>query len=312
MPDWIEVASQHIEVRYEKELVSWLIRGFATSDFTPVSLEEEPSAVVQLKRLFERLVAPLQEKLKAAAVRSLVEWSLEAHGPAVLRELLYLVAYTRATEAIDPIRIILDTRVLEELNPEACLRTVQVLIGVLAGFVPLDAAGMCLERLFFSDRFHHRFAAQELVALCEWQPEKHMVYVQEFLEIVAANPTYYRLDWVLAELSRIVGLRRIGRGVERLESPYREQFLELLHSQTQSPVRVLMSEPDGLMLVTNPRLGMELEIAPLDCGDSAFERECIMLCLKLKMREIEREEGAVAFIERCLGIASATSESESL
>ncbi len=247
-----EVFKSFVETSAEEDLSAWLRRGLAMGDFTPIPLSQEPIEEAQIQDLCETLSYDLREKFKAATCLALSAWSPRADGLILLRRLVVVAAYVRESEVVDHIRKIIVDGWLESFGEERKFETLQILIAVSGGFAPLGKVQVLFERLFMSPRLDHRFAAQLFLGLCVCDAERYVEYVPRLLQVIRDAREYFRLDYLLAEMVRVVGLPTIARRFQDIDSRYREDFRRLLCEYEWSPATIRVHPERGVCIAPHP------------------------------------------------------------
>jgi hypothetical protein len=192
----------------------------------------------------------------------------------------------------------LESEILESLKEtsteaeDVYKETLQVLLGVVQGFAPYEGVKIVFERLYFSESFDYRFAAQLFLGLCECSPEQYPRYLPRFLDLQKKYPAYYALEFVVSEMERIVTLARTAANLRWLEPRYQERLLENLCTHKWSPASLVGESFDTLALTLRKSVAIPSQTfgVPIDRG----------MFIKIRVKEIRNDEGPVRFAENAL------------
>ncbi len=159
------------------EVATWLLR-----DDTVVEDIDAAPAPETLLPLFQNLPASGQEQFKAAVVDAIGQWRAGVHSQSTLVRTGNLAYAIGATEAIPVLRaLIVDERVSDDAGNGA--RTVAELISIIARFHAVPQARHTLQRLFWDERFSHRYADEIFLGLCASEPERFPQHLVRYLSI---------------------------------------------------------------------------------------------------------------------------------
>ncbi len=225
-----------IKINSKRNLTLWLLQCCEQMPpiFPELRLQDEPSALSQLQGIFERLEVTDQQKLKAALMQAVTEWTLNAHGTQVLNGLALIAARIRASQVIRYFcKFLKQPSLLENLETSIAL------IGVLRGFAPSEEVESCFRRLLFSGTCEPKFAGQLFLGLCECNPDQYPEYVPYFIDLLEKLPeNYLNLRFTMASFQRTVTLKAIGDRLHLIDRDYRSRFLQLLVGFEWSPAEI--------------------------------------------------------------------------
>jgi hypothetical protein len=296
---------QHILEKSESELSDWILDGFSTSVFDPVYLFDEPSAPIQLQRLYSSINDRLKRKIRNALLLALSKWSLTANKPELLRNLVIFGALIRTPEVIDFIRMINRDQVLLSLSSSQYLDIMGVLIAVVSGFAPLPKAKTVLEDLFTSTQLDFRFAGQLFLGLCACDPESYYKHVPRFLNLINRSLDEFRLDFIFAEFVRVVTLRTIGEHLRNIDHYYQVQFIRYLTEEKWSPALLFPHDRGYFALRANPlfkALGSaymnDTQSFPIGHLEKVDNAEEIRKYYMMVARRMDNQRGDVQYLGR--------------
>jgi hypothetical protein len=275
---------------------NWLLRGFAMRDFSPILLGDEPSYEIQLQVIFEHLTVTGKEKFKAATVQAIAEWLSKAYPTEALVSLVYLAAYVRATDAVDTLRVMIESNSLGGLSDEDYYYAMSALIAALAGFAPAPNVRKFFRRLFLSNSFDHRFAGQLFVGLCECEPDNYTAYVPRLLKLMRKFPEDYVPQYVFREFLRVVTLPIVVAHVRELRHNYMRSLLNHLCVPAGSPVDIGMAQNGNLYLILAKDLNSDIAVRtylPKAIGEDDADA---FLLWETKMDQVKQRGGPTRFL----------------
>lgn len=213
----------------------WKLSPISKEPLYPLAQDgfaNEPAAW-QLRTLFRSYPPKLQDEFRDAVVLAVSNYSLERQGPGVLMKLSWLVADTRALEAIKPLCGLVETDLIANRNQEEFQDSLRAAMGVIVGSAKFDETRNIVKETaerWFVDPTYERYSAMLLNGLCRCSPENYAQYFPRFLDVARMHPDYFDLDFVVAEMIRIVSPQIISEHLDALPLETRE----LLESKFQT------------------------------------------------------------------------------
>lgn len=230
---------QWLAARTVSEVRQWLVRGFRSGDFTPMELEADPSAELQVAGVFKRCDDDTRQKIREALALALGEW-LVADGVQLFKHLLYLASNIRATPVLFVLsgiveRHFLDSRPLDEDEISAWI----IAAGFIAGLSGVTAANELMERLYFDERTPKQVMATLFRGLCAGKPGEFPRYLPRYVDSALESPSYYEADVVLAKLIRSVQLEVFADKLHLMGSEAVHKLILLLSKLPKRPIRIV-------------------------------------------------------------------------
>ncbi|MBI2593478.1 hypothetical protein HYW44_02440 [Candidatus Daviesbacteria bacterium] len=199
------------------QLSGWFLKSFATDNFYPVHMCDDPSAPIQLRGLYLDLDPEVQLKMRTALVDAVCSWRPEEHGNRALSEMAFTTSDIRAAEAVMHfIRVVDDRQIIGDPEDEATSHTWRSVIGVVGGFAPSDEIKEATRRWFYDPTFPPRSMAQVLTALTICAPEEYPAHVTRFLEVEREHPSFYHLKVVLGNVIKHAGVPTVAEHLHEL------------------------------------------------------------------------------------------------
>lgn len=251
-----------------EELKSWLLQ--VISDAGEIELHSEPDIVVELGGLFGASPVATQEKFKGALARAIMEWQRPARSYWLLRDLVFLTARVKATNAAIALAQLLRSKSLwvQSRNVEA-FEVCSASIGTLGGFLPELGGEIsdALEHMFFDPGLEPRLGAQVFNALCRHDRREYPRYLRRYLELRAKVPGYFNDEWVFSFFTDSVSPEIIALGFDRLSDEQKWFLLAQLGRPMVAPVGLtidfmeqkmwIFDETEKKYAVDFPRRGSE-------------------------------------------------------
>lgn len=213
----------------ELKICSWLLAGFSSGVFDPIKMLDEPSAALQIHRIFCASPPQTQARIKAGTARAILEWTAQSHAFSVLAELARVAAHIRASETVPHLAKQLAVPALRQPRSDEAREARDFVVGVLCGFAPLEQARPILLSLYQDPAFYE-YGASLFLSLCSYDLERFVDHVPQFVRIVAGDHDF-ALDLVMDGFLGLVPDPMIKRALPRLldDAP---EFVGLLWKYT--------------------------------------------------------------------------------
>jgi hypothetical protein len=244
MSDNSNIDISFIEKANEIELTNWLLKGFCTNNFFPIEVHEEPSAEIQLDRIFRILSIESKEKFKSSVSRALTEWRSKSYPSAALCALSQAISIIGSKIESGELDYLKDSK--NKSDEDSYLDTLEILIAAIRGYSPHQEVFVFFKRLFYREDIDHRLAAQLFLGLCECDPEQYFMHVSRFFHLYSLNPEYFQMQYIFFELERIVTLKTLMEGLAKVSFHVQEKFIEFLCGRDESPVELFLKYDSGI------------------------------------------------------------------
>jgi hypothetical protein len=237
MTSWAEKETTFLRNVAQDELASWFLQSFENDSLKPFTYENlSPEA--QIQDAFENLGSEDQEKVRAAVVQAIKNWTDNNYTSSTLESIAFVAAYTRASEAITPLVHIIDEKQVTRKDDEDDVPS--KIIAVIGGFSPSEEVENTFRRWLNDPEFEWHYSAQLLIGLAICSPEKYPEYLPRFLEITEKHPDVFRLDYCWTEFTSLVGHATIVKHYNELPPQIQESFLKSLKRHTPDIEEVIV------------------------------------------------------------------------
>ncbi len=211
-------------------------------------LPDIPSRVDQLYTTFKGYREGQRDAFRRGLTRLIHEW-IPRDDLAALHEVIRLVGFVRATDAILPLRTLLEAEfILRAAGDMEAQKIVGTSLAVLQGLAPNPAVEEVLVQFLLGEVVAPRYGTRLLLGVCECAPSRFGEYLPRYLSLVRRYPQFYtKMGLPLENLLNAVSFDRVVSALERLSGEDRTLFVSMLSSDTGGPVHMSMLS-DGIMM----------------------------------------------------------------
>lgn len=224
-----------------------LLKGLSTGSFDHLrSLSPWRSHLAQLEEIFAEIETEHREKMKSAVELAVSEWHPTHYEAQVLKLLMFLGGYLRASQVVPAFRSHLALGLSERLYAQPYAEVVATGLAVVSGFPFHPEAGPIFRQYFAEATYNPqwaKFAAQLFVGSCKCDASVFAKHLPVFLNLVRRYPEFYtRLDLVFLELVRTIGLAALLKTLLNLDLNDQQKLTQILITGESA---LLSYESDG-------------------------------------------------------------------
>lgn len=198
----------------KEEIITWLLHGESLS---PINYRDDRSDATLFQHTVQKMVPKEQEKVAGAIVEAIEAWNPENYSNELLRNFAYMAAYTKNTSVIPALSALVNNHkiVSSDLDDD----TEATIVSVIAGFAPDQKAKEMLGQWWEDPFFEWEGKGVVFIGLLTCDHELIHDTLPSLLSLLDKHPNYFRLDILVCETARVVGISKLENALAANQNP---------------------------------------------------------------------------------------------